>query len=108
MGRGDEPDAFDDFDSRLEALRAQEARREARQERKPQRLDWGSGIQVGIEVIAGVVGGTVLGYALDHWLGTGPLFLIVMFLLGSMAGMLNAYRSLRRFMRNEPGGPGPG
>ena len=108
MGQGDEPDAFDDFDSRLAALRAQEARREGRQERKPQRLDWGSGIQVGIEVIAGVVGGTLLGYGLDHWLGTGPLFLIVMFLLGSMAGLLNAYRYLRRFMRNEPGGPGPG
>jgi ATP synthase protein I len=38
---------------------------------------------------------------LDSWLGTRPLFLIVFFLLGAVAGMLNAYRFLRRAQRED-------
>ena len=62
----------------------------------PPRLDYGSGLQAGIEVVAGVGFGVLLGWALDRWLGTMPLFLIVFFMLGAAAGVLNAYRHLRR------------
>ena len=44
----------------------------------------------------GVGFGALLGWALDRWLGTMPLFLIVFFMLGAAAGVLNAYRHLRR------------
>jgi ATP synthase protein I len=37
---------------------------------------------------------TGLGWALDHWLGTRPWGMIVLFFLGVAAGMLNVYRAV--------------
>ena len=34
------------------------------------------GLRVGIELVAGVAVGGVMGYGLDHWAGTMPLFFI--------------------------------
>jgi ATP synthase protein I len=43
-------------------------------------------------LVAGVIVGTFIGWVLDRWLGTSPLFLLVMFFLGAIAGMLNVWR----------------
>ena len=48
--------------------------------------------RVATELVAGVVVGTFLGWMLDRWLETSPLFLLVMFFLGAIAGMLNVWR----------------
>jgi ATP synthase protein I len=99
------PPSFEDFDARLRRAReADPGPRRSAQDEQPQRLRWGSGLQVGVELLAGILGGLLLGYGLDAWLGTLPLFIVVFFLLGAAAGTLNAYRHLRR-MQNEAGGP---
>ncbi len=93
---------FEEFDARLRRLRdADAARRPAPTEEPTPTLKWGSGLQVGIELLAGLIGGVLLGYALDHWLGTRPLFMIVFFFLGAAAGMMNAGRSLRRMQAGQ-------
>lgn len=56
----------------------------------------GSGIQAGVELVAGVVCGGLIGYGLDSLFGTWPGFFIGFFFLGAAAGMLNAYRHIRR------------
>ena len=43
-------------------------------------------------VVAGVVVGAFIGWALDRWLDTSPLFMLVMFFMGAIAGMLNVWR----------------
>jgi len=48
--------------------------------------------RVATEMVAGVMVGAFLGWLLDNWLGTSPLFLVLMFFLGAMAGMLNVWR----------------
>jgi ATP synthase protein I len=48
--------------------------------------------RVATELVAGVVVGTFIGWALDRWLNTSPLFLLAMFFLGAIAGMLNVWR----------------
>ena len=48
--------------------------------------------RVATELVAGVVVGTFIGWMLDQWLETSPLFLLVMFFLGAIAGMLNVWR----------------
>lgn len=87
---------FEEFDARLGRLRRPERPAAGEAAKEPERLDFGSGLQAGIEVLAGVAGGVLIGWGLDRWLGTRPLFLIVLFLLGAAAGVLNAWRSLRR------------
>ena len=48
--------------------------------------------RVAAEMVAGVVVGAFIGWMLDRWLETSPLFLLAMFFLGAIAGMLNVWR----------------
>ncbi|MFO1038377.1 MAG: AtpZ/AtpI family protein [Geminicoccaceae bacterium] len=93
--------SFEEFDARLAKLRQPEQKTDGQGDTPPDRTSFGEGIQAGIEVIAGVGFGLLIGYGLDRWLGTRPLFLIVFFLLGAAAGMLNAYRYLRRLQARQ-------
>jgi ATP synthase protein I len=51
------------------------------------------GFRLSSELIAGVVVGAVIGWGLDHLLSTSPWGLIVFFLLGFTAGVVNVMRS---------------
>jgi len=48
--------------------------------------------RIATEIVAGVAVGGFLGWMLDAWLGTSPIFMIVLFFLGAGAGMLNIWR----------------
>ena len=102
MTQNDGRRGFEDFDARMRKLRTGTRRDEPPRAERPSM--GGTGIQVGVELIAGVVGGGLIGYGLDHWFGTWPLMFIVFFFLGAAAGMLNAYRHIKRASdMNEPG-----
>lgn len=99
MSEPKKPSGFDDFDARLARLKGSRPVQDAGTESSGrQRTDWGRGLQAGIEILAGVAGGSLIGWALDHWLETGPFLMIGGFMLGAAAGMLNAFRSMRRFV----------
>jgi ATP synthase protein I len=87
---------FKDFDERLR--RARESARLPQEEAKgPARPSMGgAGVHVGVELVAGVIGGGLIGYWLDRWFETWPVLFLVFFFLGAAAGMLNAYRYIRR------------
>ena len=51
------------------------------------------GFRLSSELIAGVVVGALLGWAFDHLLSTSPWGLIVLVLLGFIAGVVNVIRS---------------
>ncbi len=53
---------------------------------------WGIGTRVGVEMVSALVVALAIGWALDRWLGTRPLFLAVFVLLGGAAGVLNVWR----------------
>lgn len=44
------------------------------------------------EFVAGVIVGSLIGWQLDEWFSTTPLFLIVFLGLGTAAGFWNVYR----------------
>jgi ATP synthase protein I len=51
------------------------------------------GFRLSSELIAGVVVGAVIGWGFDRLLSTSPFGLIVFFLLGFIAGVVNVVRS---------------
>ena len=48
--------------------------------------------RVATELLAGLLVGAGIGWTLDKWLDTNPWFLILFFLLGGAAGILNLWR----------------
>ncbi len=61
----------------------------------------GRALQVGSDLIAGVVAGGMMGYGLDVWFGTKPLWLIVFLMLGIVAGLANVLRSARILQKEQ-------
>ena len=81
-----------EIDRRLDKLQAQREEKD-----RPGRSAVPEGMaaimgRVATELVAGVVVGAFIGWALDRWLNTSPLFLLVMFFMGAIAGMLNVWR----------------
>ncbi len=87
------PDPLKNLDDRLRRLREQEEgkRPKAASGGKPDD-GFGMAMRVGVELVAGLGIGAGAGYLLDRWLGTAPWLLVVFFLLGAAAGMMNVYR----------------
>jgi ATP synthase protein I len=56
---------------------------------------------VGIGFVLAVIIGFGTGLALDRWLGTSPLFVIVFFFLGVAAGIVNVVRTANAVTRDE-------
>ena len=88
---------FKDFDERLRRARDSARLPQDQEEGESARPSiGGAGVQVGVELVAGVIGGGLIGYWLDRWLDTWPVLFLIFFFLGAAAGMLNAYRHIRR------------
>jgi ATP synthase protein I len=50
-------------------------------------------MRAGVELTAALLVSGFIGYWLDKWLNTKPLFMILLFFMGFAAGFLNIYRS---------------
>jgi ATP synthase protein I len=94
------PEPLARLEERLARARQEQA--EARGTRRggpePPRGALGLGLRVGVELVAGLAVGLALGWVFDRLLGTRPWGLIVFFLLGAAAGMLNVFRLARQIV----------
>jgi len=52
----------------------------------------GIGLRVGIELVSALAVAVGIGWLLDRWLHTTPVFIGVFVLLGGAAGVMNVYR----------------
>ena len=52
----------------------------------------GVGLRVGVELVSALAVAVAIGWALDHWLHTLPLFLSLFVVLGGAAGLANVWR----------------
>ena len=88
----DVPPSLDDLDARLRDARARRPGR--KEEDKPREGGLSFAFRIGVELVAAVAVGVGIGLLLDAWLGTKPWMLVLFFILGCAAGMLNIFRTL--------------
>lgn len=55
----------------------------------------GSAFKISTELVAAVFVAIFIGWYLDKWLGTKPIFLIILLLVGIAAGIFNVVRSTK-------------
>ncbi|MGY9025443.1 MAG: AtpZ/AtpI family protein [Candidatus Pelagibacterales bacterium] len=53
-----------------------------------------------VEIVAAMAIGIGIGLILDNYFNTRPLFIIIFFLLGSFAGILNVFRVAKSMQNN--------
>ncbi|WP_259780862.1 AtpZ/AtpI family protein [Aestuariispira ectoiniformans] len=89
-----QPPSLQDLDARLKAV---QQRRQPKPASDPVSKGGVSGVGVGIRIavdlVAGVGVGVGMGVVLDRWLETQPWMLIIFFILGSAAGVMNVVRT---------------
>lgn len=83
-----EPDDLRSLGARLDAVRSKDVRGS-----QPPATAVGIAFRFGTELGAALFVGAGLGWVLDHFLHTSPIFLIVMFILGAAAGIRNVMRA---------------
>ncbi|MGB0574555.1 MAG: AtpZ/AtpI family protein [Alphaproteobacteria bacterium] len=49
-------------------------------------------MRLGVEIVSSLVIGVGIGLLLDYWLDTNPWFMLLFFVLGAAAGLMNVYR----------------
>ncbi len=60
----------------------------------------GNAFKLGTELVAAVIVGTIIGFILDNWFGTKPILIIVFFLFGAAAGIINVIKAARKMQRD--------
>ena len=80
-----------DLDQRIAKARAAEQVRSGAAPAAPAK-GYGQGSRVLVELIGAPLGGGILGWALDYWLGTKPVLLLVFLGLAIVVAGRNIYR----------------
>lgn len=63
------------------------------------------GFRVLTEFVAAVVVGTLIGWQIDTWTGTAPIFLLLFLVLGTVAGFMTVYRIATKPTSGKSGPP---
>ncbi len=56
----------------------------------------GQGMRIAVDLVVGVAFGGFVGWWLDRYFDTAPWLMVLLFILGFAAGMLNVIRTARR------------
>ncbi len=94
-GTGHAHDArFDALSGKLDALRAEHAKSEDKPAASAgDAAGLGQAMRLSSEFAAGIIAGAGVGWVIDRFAGTSPWGLIVCFLLGFAAGIMNVLRA---------------
>tara|TARA_B100001540_G_scaffold236836_1_gene211229 strand:- start:1123 stop:1410 length:288 start_codon:yes stop_codon:yes gene_type:complete len=90
---------FEDFKTRLKIAKSKLQNNENKKSDK-KGIFLGNAFKLGTELVAAVVVGTIIGFILDNWFDTKPILIIVFFLFGAIAGIVNVIRAAKK-MQNE-------
>lgn len=94
------PTSLEALDARLRARRTRDAGASERSLHRPAGMPasaWGLAWRLAVEMVAAMVFGLGAGWFLDDWLGTAPVMLLVLALLGIATGIWNVIRLTGRY-----------
>ncbi len=87
------PDDLDNLEAKIAQFKAgKDAGKRKVADKGTDSENMNNGIRAGAEMVVTIGAGTLIGYGLDSWLGTKPLFLIIFLLAGVCAGFFNIYK----------------
>ena len=88
----------DDLETRLKIAKSKLQKKEINTNRT-KGVFVGNAFKLGTELVAAVAVGSIIGFILDNWFGTKPLLIIVFFLFGAAAGILNVFRAAKKMQK---------
>ena len=91
---------LEDLKTRLRIAKSKLQNQNSEKNNKNKGVFLGNAFKLGTELVAAVVVGTIIGFILDNWFGTKPILIIIFFLFGSAAGILNVIKAAKRMQKN--------
>ena len=92
---------LEDLKTRLKIARSKLQNQNSEKANKKKGVFLGNAFKLGTELVAAVAVGTIIGFILDNWFDTKPLLIIIFFLFGSAAGILNIFRAAKKMQKDE-------
>ena len=90
---------LEDLKTRLKIARSKLQNQNLEKADKKKGVFLGNAFKLGTELVAAVAVGAIIGFILDNWFDTKPLLIIVFFLFGAAAGILNVFRAAKRMQK---------
>jgi len=59
----------------------------------------GAAFKMSTELVAAVLIGTFIGFILDSWFDTKPILILIFFLFGAIAGIVNVIKAAKRMQK---------
>ena len=87
---------LEDLKTRLKIEKSKLQNQNLEKNNKKKGVFLGNAFKLGTELVASVAVGTIIGFILDNWFDTKPLLIIIFFLFGAAAGIMNVFRAAKR------------
>ncbi len=92
---------LEDLKTRLKIAKSKLQNQNSDKAYKKKGVFLGNAFKLGTELVASVAVGTIIGFILDNWFGTKPILIIIFFLFGAAAGIMNVFRAAKRMQEQE-------
>ena len=89
----------DQFKTRLKIAKNKIKSRKSAKSNESSSSSMGSAFKMSTELVSAVVVGTIIGFILDNWFGTKPWLILIFFLIGVIAGIINVIRSAKKMQK---------
>ena len=90
---------LEDLKTRLKIARSKLQNQNSEKANKKKGVFLGNAFKLGTELVAAVAVGTIIGFILDNWFGTKPILIIVFFIFGAAAGIMNVFKAAKRMQK---------
>ena len=90
---------LDDLKTRLKIAKSKLQKKGLEKDDKKKGVFLGNAFKLGSELVAAVAVGTIIGFILDNWFDTKPILIIIFFLFGATAGILNVFKAAKKMQK---------